>query len=206
MVFHVGENSIVMLRLSGTVRDDQDAPVSGATITLRGAASPASTSTDAAGSYAVTLSVDSFYVPPLAWVSIRRDGYEDVDNAASFTGFQDTTANFVTFRRTPVPAGAAVMLRAAVNGPLCGFDLEYPCRHVLVSAPATGTLVLETADNASGSFFFGPVSYPVSRVTRQSLAVTAGAMVPVEILWNVAPMPFAPDRSATFMLTTSLQP
>ena len=199
-------HTFVTLRLSGTVRDDQGAPVPGATITLTGIESPVSASTDAAGFYTTSASVDTFYAPPLAWVSIKRSGYEDLDNAAIFTGLQDTTANFVTFRRTPIPGGTEVTLGVAFNGPLCGFDLEYPCRHVLVSAPAAGTLVLETTANASGSYFFGPISYPVAGVTRRSLAVTAGETVPVEILWNAAPMPFTPDRSATFRLTTSLQP
>jgi len=199
-------HTFVTLRLSGTVRDDQGAPVPDATVALTGIESPVSASTDAAGFYTTSASVDTFYRPPLAWVSIRRNGYEDLDNAAIFTGLQDTTANFVTFRRTPIMAGVEVTLRVAFNGPLCGFDLEWPCRHLFVSAPVAGTLVLETTANASGSYFFGPISYPVAAVTRQSLAVTAAQLVPVEILWNAAAMPFTPDRSATFSLRTSLQP
>ena len=199
-------HEIVTLRLSGTVRDDLGAPVFGATMTLKGAGAPASALTDATGFYTTAVSLDTYDTLPLVWVSIRRNGYEDLDNAAILTGFKDTTANFVTFQRTPITAGSAVTLRVAYNGPLCGFDLEYPCRHVLVSTPAAGTLVLETTTNESGSFLFGPVSYPVSKVTRLSLAVAAGEVVPIEILWNAAPMGFTPDRSATFTLTTSIQP
>src|SRR5262245_3907196 len=140
-------HTFIMLRLSGTVRDDQGVPVPGAALTLTGRdiESPVSVSTDAAGFYATPVSVDACYTSPIspyASVSIKRNGYEDLDNGAIFSGLKDTTANFVTFRRTPIPAGAEITLRAAFNGPLCGFDLEYACRHVLVSGPATGTLVL----------------------------------------------------------------
>jgi hypothetical protein len=195
--------------LSGTVHDDEGDPVSGATITLRSSEIEAvvTTSSDGAGFYTTPVSVDTFHASPLAWVSIKGIGYEDLDNAVIFAGLQNTTADFVTFRHTPILAGMDITLRAAFNGPLCGFDLEYPCRHILVSAPATGALVLETMANASGSYFFGPIAYPVTGATRLSLAVTAGDVVPVEILWKFTPMmPFTPDRSATFLLRTSLQP
>ena len=201
--------TFVTVRLTGFVRDDQNTPIAGARVTLVGS-SPAPAPpvvTDATGFYETSASIDTLFVMPAANLTIRKDGYEDVDNVAVFRNRQDTTADYRMFRKTVVPAGTNARLPIAFNGPLCGFELEFPCRRIVVMAPARGTLVVETVSDVPPERFpFGPVplvSYAFQGVTRLSKPVRAGETVPVEILWVWSR---TASGSENFTLETSLEP
>ena len=199
--------TFVTLRLTGFVRDDQDSPIAGARVTLVGSSPAPPVVTDATGFYETSAGIDTLFVVPAASLTIRKDGYEDVDNVAIFRNRQDTTADYRMFRKTMVPAGTNARVPIAFNGPLCGFELEFPCRRIVVMAPTRGTLVIETvSDVPSERFPFGPVppvSYAFQGVTRLSKPVRAGEAVPVEILWVWSR---TASGSQDFTLKTSLEP
>ncbi len=202
--------TFVTFRLTGFVRDDQDTPIAGARVTLVGSSPAPPVVTDATGFYETSASIDTLFVVPTANLTIRKDGYEDVDNAAIFRNRQDATADYRMFRKTMVPAGTNARFSIAFNGPLCGLELEYPCRHIVVMAPTRGTLVIETvSDMPSQRFPFGPVppvSYGFQGVTRLSKPVRAGEAVPVEILWVWSGTGWTSSGSESFTLKTSLEP
>jgi hypothetical protein len=77
---------------------------------------------------------------------------------------------------------------------------------VSVSAASAGTLVIETrGDRSLGSFPFGPPTYPSTGVDRKFVPVSAGEIVPVEILWFGSPGSYSPGRTVTFTLATRLE-
>src|SRR5262245_47984700 len=130
-------------QLSGVVRDELGQPVAGATVTVDGSAP---VMTDANGSYATPAAVDTFYQPPgLVWLTIRKSGYDDTRNVGTLPGFHDGTADFHLFKLPALAAATQQTFPLAFDGPLCGFDGEYPCRHVNVTTPASGTLLVDVA-------------------------------------------------------------
>lgn len=199
--------TFVTLGLTGFIRDDDDLPVAGATVKVTGVEPASMAVTDAHGFYSTSATINASYVIPLAWVSIRKDGYDAVENAAIFEGRRDMQVDFRIFRRLTIPAGTNRTLPIGFDGPLCGFELEYPCRHVEVSASSRGTLVIETvADTQTERFPFGPVTYPFKGATQLSVQVSAGQTVPVEILWAWSGGGWTPSRRGSFTLNTSLVP
>jgi hypothetical protein len=197
---------LVTRQLTGTVRDEQGA-VAGAAVTVNVQQVGGSTSvaTDAKGFYQTSATVDAFF--PQGWVAvtIRKDGYEDTANGLYISTVQDAAADFHLFKTVTLAGGTAAKFLVAFDGALCGFDEEYPCRHVLITAQSGGTLLIDVeSDDPSSKFALGPVTYPFNAVAHKSVPVAGGQVVSVEILWSCCwsgpPLP-APH---TFTLKTSL--
>jgi hypothetical protein len=190
--------------LSGIVRDEQEQTVGGATVIV-GTSAPVVT--DADGSYTTMTTVDTFYLPPgLVNVTVRKAGYEDVLNYGTLPNFQDGTADFHLFTRPTLTAGSTARLLVAFDGRLCGFEDEYPCRHAEIAAPASGTLIIDTAASDPASHFvFGPVSYPLHAISHTEVPVIAGQIVPIEILWQWSGSSWTPSRSERCTITTTVR-
>jgi len=186
------------------VRDEQNLPVAGATVTVENSAPVV---TDGNGFYTTLATVDTFYLPPgLVSVTVRKAGYEDVVNYGTLPHFQDGTADFHLLTKPTLTAGSTASLLVAFDGLLCGLEGEYPCRHVNITAPASGTVIIDTAaSDPTSHFVFGPVSYPLQAISHIEVPVTAGQIVPIEILWQWSGTSWTPSRSEGCTMTTSFR-
>jgi hypothetical protein len=179
--------TFVTLRLSGFVNDENNQPVAGATLTVNSNAlqlqpSPVVTAGD--GSYAVSVAIDTSYVAPGVTVLIRADGYEPTESVALFLGYKDSTTDFRLFRLQTIAAGEDGAVLFGLDGPWCGFELEFPCRHVNFVSTVPGTLEVDlVAGDPSVAFSFGPVTYPLVIRTHQTLQMRAGQVVALELLF-----------------------
>jgi hypothetical protein len=177
--------SFVTRRLSGIVRDGANSAVSNAMVTIFGGnGSRRSVTTDSNGFYDTSADINQNYAYPWIEMTVSKAGYEDTQNGAMFQNFQDTRRDLYLFERTRLTAGSDAQLSITFDGPLCGFDLEYACRHLQVVAPARGTMIIElVAADPSSAFSFGPVTYPMSnQSSRMSIAVNGGQTVDAEVL------------------------
>jgi carboxypeptidase family protein len=177
--------SFVTRRLSGIVRDGSNRAVANATVTVSGSnGSRRSVTTDSNGFYDTSADINQNYVIPWLDMAVSKPGYEDTRNGALFQNFQDTNRDLYLFEHTRLTAGSDAHLSTTFDGPLCGFELEYACRHLQVVAPASGTMIIElVAEDPSSAFSFGPVTYPMSNPSsRKSFVVDRGQTVDAEIL------------------------
>lgn len=203
-------HSLVTRQLTGTVTDEQGAPVAGATVATssQGLGSSQPVSTNANGFYEMPIAVDTSF--PFAWISwtIRKEGFEETDNGEYVQTSHDATADFHLFKAASVPSGFSAQFLVAFDGPLCGLEGEYPCRHVSIRAASTGTLFVDVEpSDSSSNFAFGPVQYPFHGTAHQAIPVTGGQIVFVEVLrtGGSSPLPTLPGPQA-FTLKTSLEP
>jgi len=199
--------TFVTLRLSGFVNDENNQPVAGATLTVRNSnalqlqPSPVVTAGD--GSYAVSVAIDTSYVAPGVTVLIRADGYEPTESDALFLGYKDSTRDFRLFRLQTIAAGEDGAVLFGLDGPWCGFELEFPCRHVNFVSTVPGTLEVDlVAADPSMAFSFGPVTYPLMIRTRQTVLVRAGQAVALELLVAKGLLPRAPAVGSVTVKTT----
>jgi hypothetical protein len=197
--------SFVTRRLSGVIRDGSNRGVANATVTVyNNNGSKHSVTTDSNGFYDTRADINQNYVVPWVEVTVSKPGYEDTRNGALVRN-QDTSHDLYLFEAVRLTAGSDAQLSTTFDGPLCGFELEYACRHLQVVAPARGTLVIELiAEDPSSAFSFGPVTYPMSNPSsRMSLAVNSGQTVDAEILLTKS-TPWSGWRS--FTVRTLLTP
>lgn len=191
--------------LRGVVRDESNLPVAGATLLAYGHdGSRPVVMTDGNGFYEIATSVDRNYTVPWQEVDVSKPGYEVTHNGALLRG-EDNTSNFYLFTNARLIAGADARFLLSFDGPLCGIELEYACRHVEVVAPSAGTMTIEfVADDAQTAFSFGPVTYPPSQPkTRISQVVNIGASLRIEVLL-VNATPWSGGRN--FTLRTAVDP
>jgi Carboxypeptidase regulatory-like domain len=197
--------SYVTRRLSGVVRDGSNRAVANASVTVHNNnGSKRAVTTDVNGFYDTQADINQNYVVPWVEMDVSKPGYEDTHNGALVRN-QDTNQDLYLFEAVRVTAGSDAQLSTTFNGPLCGFELEYPCRHVQVVSPVSGTLTIElVAEDPSSAFSFGPVTYPMRNPSpRMSLAVRSGQTVDAEVLL-VSAVPWSGWRAVT--VKTSVVP
>jgi Carboxypeptidase regulatory-like domain len=191
--------SFVTRRLSGIVRDGSNRAVANAMVTVYSSnGSTRSVTTDSNGFYDTSADINQNYVIPWLSMAVSKPGYEDTRNGALFENFHDTNRDLYLFERTRLTAGSDTQLSTTFDGPLCGLELEYACRHLQVVAPARGTMLIElVAEDPASVFSFGPVTYPMSNPSsRMSLVVNSGQTVDAEILL-IKSTPWSGWRSVT---------
>ena len=168
-------HTYVRLMLTGTILDENDAGAAGATVAAPyqpGTQMPAVT--DASGRFALSLNLD-LSVWPLATVTATKDGFDTTTNVANFEGFANTSQTLRLYRPLPVAAGGSAHVAFPIDGNLCGLELEYVCRHVIVSAPTSGNVSIDlTPDDPAKAVCLGPVAYPFTCSTHEVIAVAAG--------------------------------
>ena len=197
--------SFVTRRLSGIICDGLNCTVANAIVTVHNSnGSKRSVSTDVNGFYDTSADVNQNDTVPWLFMEVSKPGYEDTRNGALARN-QDTNRDLYLFELARLTAGSDAQLSATFEGPLCGFDLEYPCRRLQVVSPASGTLTIElVAEDPSSAFVFGPVTYPTPPPSRRlSRAVSRGQTLDVEILLASA-NPWSGWRAVT--VKTSLVP
>ena len=186
------------LRIVGRVLDSANAPVSGARVTQWDTAN--TTTADANGAFEMTASVTpqdrSF------WVTVEKPGFETSELARSI----ETAAN-ASLRLHQVHAiTAGDSFQGVVNGDdsACGYHWGYVCRRVRVSAPKSGTLLVDIASDNSGlglAIAAGPIGFPQPIERRISVQVKEGTEVVIDISagWDI-------PAAAPFTLNTALAP
>ena len=170
------------VHLQGVVVDDERAPIVGATVTVRPYATvpmpaPVVTATDSAGRYDVT-----FVGNLTATVQAERDGYERTLQYADVVVNAVTVTKNLRLRRViRIMAGDSRSLVLAPDDPACGFDDEWICRTIRVTATRAGTLALDvTADdgNLRPALGIGSIAWPTIPpypcCPRQSTQAVAG--------------------------------
>jgi hypothetical protein len=198
---------LATVRLSGVVRDDNDAGVAGATVAVSDVTRTTTrATTDGSGFFETRTAIDTFYAVPIVEVTISKGGYEDTQNVAAFNKLQDTVQNYRLFKAVTISPGTDAHLVVATDASLCGLESEYGCRHVTIVASTTGVMTRDVVpEDPANQFCFGPVMYPLHCVAHVVQQFTPGTVIPVEIV-AVAQAGSAPAPSRGVTLRTSIGP
>jgi hypothetical protein len=194
---------------SGTIVGDDGATIAGATVTVTPYAAvpappPIITVSDASGAYDLFFTGNS-----TAQITAQRSGYEPLKPSAFVPpGAVTITTNLRLNRLIHLSAGESVRLSVGPGDAMCGVEDIWVCRTVRVTAPRTGTMLLEAmADDAN----HGPLIEILSPTwpsmapqylccsDRMSIAVTTGDLIVADIM-----LAWTSPRSA-ITLRTSMQ-
>jgi hypothetical protein len=179
-------------RIIGQVLDTWGEQVSGVALTFHTFRGPVTATSDAAGSFDVT--VDPF-VGGLG-VGLEKPGYERAWRFVAVRTGAEVVQNLRLHPPLRVAAGDSLPLSIRPDDPTCGFDDEFLCRTVRIAAATAGRLTVEIVpDRAepklalarSGDLFPRPIA------SRLSLEVTPNSETPVDVVlwWDTAvPVPF----------------
>ena len=185
------------LHVTGRVLDTANVPVAGARVTQWDTAN--TTTTDAGGAFEITASVTA--QDRSFWVTVEKAGFETSELARSVDTAAHTSLRLHQVRT--MTAGESIEGVVGADDSACGYHWGFVCRRVRVSAPTSGTLVVEIASDSSGLgvAIGGPVGFPQAIERRISSPVKAGSEVVVDIsaAWDI-------PAAARFTLRTALAP
>ena len=176
----------------GLVLDTWDAPVSGVALifdTLRGRVTATS---DAAGSFDVTVEPFVFGLG----VGLEKPGYERAWHFVSVRTGGEVVKNLRLHPPLRVAAGDSLPLSIRPDDPTCGFDDEFLCRTVRITAATAGVLTAEIVpDRAEPKLALARSGdlFPRPTASRLSLEVTPNSETRVDVVvwWETAvPVPF----------------
>lgn len=189
----------VVRHLDGVITDGEaGVPISGATITQPYSSSTPAT-TDVNGQYTIAARLTGGDFGTFVWIS--KPGYEDTHSFAA--GSNDGRFDFKLYRPVTMTAGTAIRTAITADNSMCGFDDEFRCRLLHVTAPTTGTLIVETAaDNPADPLWVKlgtDVDYPVTTVTSLRVPATAGDVVTLLVF-----RPWSPPPSDTGVISTTM--
>ncbi|HEY7287737.1 MAG TPA: carboxypeptidase regulatory-like domain-containing protein [Vicinamibacterales bacterium] len=171
------------MTVTGTVLDEAGLPAAGAAVSIAAnGVAPVSAATDAYGRYSVTLPAVSYF-----WGNADKAGYETTSRDSYFSE-SPRVLNFRLFRPVRVDTGNSVHVFVTTDGSICGFDDEWFCRTIRVSAAQSGALVVEgTADDSSVplTLTIGAVDPPCCTATvPKTVRVGDEVLVYVLLPWN----------------------
>jgi hypothetical protein len=128
------------------------------------------------------------------FVSITKPGYEDTLGWADARN--DGRHDFRLFRPVTIVAGDTAHFTLNNDSSLCGSEGEYRCRSLHITAPTTGTLIIDTlASDGTGPSWLviGETQYPFRGLTHLETAVGAGSTVTVHVYHTWPPAPSVSD-------------
>jgi len=171
------------MTITGTVVDESGAPAPGATVKIASNGVAFGTAvTDVGGRYSVTGPAIAYF-----WGTADKSGYETTLRDSYFTE-SPGVLNFRLFPSVRVAGGSSVHVAVTKDGSICGFDDEWFCRIVRVTAGQSGSLAIDgTADDSSlqAAVAIGTVDPGCCRAPAAK-TVAAGDEVLVYVLfpWN----------------------
>jgi hypothetical protein len=187
-------------RIVGRVLDTSDTPVPGASLTFNTFRGPMTVMSDAAGSFDVT--VDT-------WISgldvvMEKPGYERSGRWISVGAAGEVVHDLRLHRIVRVAAGDSLRLSIRPDDPTCGFDFEFLCRTVRITAASAGRLTAQVVPDRAGTQLGLALSsdfIPRLSTSPLSMEVTAFSETSVNVLawWQQA-------DEQPFTLITSLNP
>jgi hypothetical protein len=184
-------------RLSGThiaglVLDTWGAPVSDVALTFHTARGAVTAASDATGSFDVTVQPFSFGLG----VRLEKPGYEPAWRFISIRTGGEVVQNLRLHPPLRVAAGDPLPLSIRPDDPSCGFDDEFLCRTVRITAAKAGRLTVEIVpDRAEPKLALARSGdlFPRPTASRLSLEITPNSETPVDVVvwWDTAvPVPF----------------
>jgi hypothetical protein len=186
-------------RIAGLVRDTGNGTVPGATLTFNTFRGPVMATTDAAGSFAVTVEP---WVGGLDVLS-EKPGYER-SNRWIAVNAKEVAHDLRLHPIVRVAAGDSLGLSIRPDDPSCGLDLEFLCRTVRIQSPIAGRLRAEVVPDRAGAQIGLALStehWPQLTTSPLLTEVAAASETSVNVLvwWQ------QPDEQP-FTLITSMNP
>ena len=204
---------MVPFRISGAVTDDEGRPVVGAKVTIApwkfGELLPQLILTsDAAGTYRADFQAMRDAVGGVGNSFAEQAGHETHRRYLGPRVPQEITQNFHLYRVRHIAPGDSVALTVRPDDPSCGFDAEWVCRTVRITATRAGTLTIRltshSPQDATGLEVIervpaGVPFRPKCCAPEVTMAVAAGAEVMANALawWDT-------KANHSFTLVTSL--
>ena len=189
----------VQLRITGLVVDGSNTPVPGANVQLDAGAGTFTAISDSAGVFAATFEQRWNGVS----ISAMKAGYERTTRFERLDFAREATRNVRLHPILRLASGSSMRLAINPDDSYCGFDYEYMCRTVRVSAPTAGLLTVEAVADRAGAavrvtppFDFSPAGRSASFTWE--VAANSETVVNVFVEWNTV----APE---TLTLNTKLQ-
>ena len=138
------------VRISGRVIDDENATVSNAHLTVWGLGGSLLIESDASGSFDVTTPVWQYGVG--IWV--EKPGFERAAHLAKVQPSDDEVRRDLRLHRVlRVAAGTSLRMSINPDDSLCGFDLEYLCRVVRITAASRGRIIVDAEPQRAAARF-----------------------------------------------------
>jgi len=197
---------LVTRHFSGVVLTEDGQPVPAATVSFQPSGTPRNeehATTDGNGFYQLTLDQPASWAGTYA--SVTQVLYDDTQrvNVPWAPGQTDVTKSFRLYRSVTMAAGESIHLAITSDNSWCTSDeVSFVCRIVHVTAPTSGTLVLDAiADDPSNTFWLSIGDLEsFQKVTHLSTSIDIAATVVVRIL--------RPPHIAggAFILKTALAP
>jgi hypothetical protein len=179
-------------RIAGLVLDTWDAPVSDVTLTFDTLRGPVMATSDATGSFNVTIQPSVYGVG----VVLEKPGYERAWRFISIRTGAEVVQNLRLHPPLRVAAGDSLPLWIRPDDPSCGWDDEFLCRTVRITAATAGRLTVEIVpDRAEPKLALARSGdlFPRPNASRLSADVTPNSETAVDVVvwWQTAvPVPF----------------
>ena len=185
--------------MSGRVLDTAGTPVPGVALTFYRFPNGSRAVTDAAGSYDVRVD------PGIDGINViaEKAGYETTDQYILVRSAGDVTYDVRLHAIVRVAAGGSLDLALESDDPHCGFDAEYLCRTVRITAAVPGTVTVTVVPGRPAASLGVALTSDVTPTPspRLSFRVAGNSETRISIL-----MSFPYTTPAPFTVQTSLEP
>jgi hypothetical protein len=200
--------------LSGIATDDDGRPVPNANITVYPyvfgtSVAPAHGMTDGSGFYNVGFNAMRDAVGGIGGAAADKAGYEHDGRYLFDARTQDVVQNFHLYRIWRINPGMSVSVTVLPDDPFCGFDDEWRCRTLRITAPADGVMKVEALPKGTAVVATGLELYVPCRaclLPRRCCSPSASIPVAVgeEVVANILVFE-ATKESQSFTVGTSFE-